>query len=78
MTFDWWLTPRGVMRYIGPVPGKEPTSAYRDKEGRERFFHDVDCKPTKEPTWYKRQSKGISARDAKKQAREARQKAVAV
>ena len=54
---NWYRTPRGVMRHIGPslTPG---CSDFRDREQRQATFHDADCKPTKAPTWFRRQSQG--------------------
>ena len=72
VTDRWFRTPGGIMRLVGAARSAEPASTYIDRDQKFRTYHDADCKPTRPPTWWKRQDAGeelLQIRTANRAAR---------
>lgn len=71
MTDLWFSTPSGPMRRFEEAKASEPSHWYIDRDQHWRCFRDSDCKPTRPPTWFRRQSVGEFALQARREARKA-------
>lgn len=55
---NWYSTPCGIMRQLEVCKSAVPAHWYIDRDQKFRAFADKDCKPTRAPTWYKREQEG--------------------
>lgn len=62
---EWYRTPKGIMRQLGPVSYKgERGHNYADREERVHSYPDTDVTKTRKPTWARRMDQGFEAREA--------------
>lgn len=68
----WYSTPPGTggpMLRFEPAPARVPAHWYLSRDQRWRVFADADTRPTRPPTWYRRQSMGERLLAARRAAR---------